>query len=251
MSLKRPGFKPSLKANLESTKLDKLFVDIPKESSMLFRFYNPSIEDPANPGKGTIWFRVAQHFRLKTEEGRGMAVADLSVHGTEETGKVDYISKLVNVLLKHGDKAEQAIAKGLSTSFRWNAQVAIAEKQEDGTLTFKGPKILGLPRTGAQAVNEVEKAADMAGEVGGPFDIDKGFNIMITRHPGQPWYTAQRAGSPVSLDEIIPGWEGSYISDLKDKVGLKVLTYDEQREAVMRTYAAELDWDLLQSEFDL
>ena len=245
MSLKRPGFKPNLKANLESTKLDKLFVDIPKESSMLFRFYNPSLES------GEIWFMVAQHFRLKTEEGRGMAIADLSVHGTEETGTIDYVSKLVDVLTKHGDKAELAIAKGLKTSYRWNAQVAVAEKQEDGTLTFKGPKILGLPRTGATAVNEVAIAADMAGEVGGPFDVDRGFNILVTRHPGTPWYTAQRAGSPVSLDEIIPKWEESFISDLEDKVGLKVLTYDEQKEAVMRTYAAELDWDLLQSEFDL
>lgn len=244
MSLKRPGFKPNLKANIESTRRDDLFIKIPIEASMLFRFLNPSNED------GVIWYKVAQHYKLKKEEGGGMAVADLRFHGTDETGKVDYITKLCDVLKKHGDKAEKKIGKDMTTSFGWNAQVAVAEKQEDGTFTYRYPKILGLPRTGATAVNEVEKAMDMGGGKS-PFDVDEGFNIMITHHKESPWYTAQRAGSPTSLDDIIPGWEEQFIDDLPGKVSINILTYNEQREAVMRTFAAELDWDLLQEQFGL
>jgi hypothetical protein len=91
----------------------------------------------------------------------------------------------------------------------------------------------------------------MAGEPS-PFDIDSGFNIMIKHTKDSPWYAAQRAGSPISLDEILPaGWEKKYIEDMARIVNVTILEYEEQKKAVQRTYANELDWELLQSEFNL
>lgn len=248
MSLNRPGFKSNLKANIGSTKRDQLFVKIPVDSSMLFRFLHPYKDD------GIIWYHVAQHFSLAKEDTGTMAIADLTVHGTEETGTEDYINKLVDVLKRDfkgkENVIEKEIAKKLGTSYGWNAQVLVAEKGDDGVLAYSKPKILGLPRTGATSVNSVEQAADMAGEPG-PFDVDNGFNIMITHHKDTPWYVAQRAGAPKSLDEILPGWEDLYMTDLEEKVGLKILGYDEQREAVVRTYGNQLDFEMLQSEYKL
>lgn len=241
MGVNRPGFKANLKANLDSAKLDKLFIDVPKDGSILVRPL------PANKSNGELWHMVANHYKLKSAEDkdRGIAVADLSVHGTEATGRKDYINELVAVLEKFGDKNEKEIAEKIKSSSRWYIQVMLVEKTDTG-LKYTGPKLLSVPRTGVNAINEILKASDMANEPD-MSDADKGFNIMVTRYSKTPWYSAQRAGSPLSLDTVVPGWEDTFIKDVDEKLNIKVLTYDEQREAVMRTYGDELDFEALKT----
>ena len=251
MSLERPGFKPNLKANLASTEAKKLFIKIPAGSSMLFRFYHPASLDPVTGEPISIFYHVAKHYGLLDEDGGGFTCADLAVHGTPETGRDDYIAKVSTVLMEHNKKKSPlwVIGDKISTSHGYNAAVEVAEKH-DTKFAYRGPMILGLPPTGARAVLSVEQAADMAGEAS-PFDPDKGFNIMITNHGKQPWYEAQRAGNPVSLDVIKPGWADTYITDLPAKVNVRVLSYEEQRAVLQRTYANEIDWDMMQSEYGL
>lgn len=240
MSVNRPGFKANLKANLDSAKVDKLFIDVPKESSILVRPL------PANKVNGEIWHMVANHYKLKDEKekDRGIAIADLSVHGTDETGRKDYINELVAVLEKFGDSNEKKIAESIKSSSRWYMQVLLVEKTDSG-LKYTGPKLLSVPRTGVNAVNEIMKASDMSGEPD-MTDADKGFNIMITRHKATPWYTAQRAGSPIALDDVVPTWVDTFIKDVDEKLNIKLFTYDQQREAVMRTFGDELDFEALE-----
>lgn len=241
MGVNRPGFKANLKANLESAKSDKLFIDVPKDQSILVRVM------PASKPNGELWFMVANHYKLKSKEdpNRGIAVADLSVHGTEATGRKDYINELVAVLEKFGDKNEKEIAEKIKSSSRWYIQVRLAEKTDTG-LKYSQPKLLSVPRTGVNAINEILKASDMANEPD-MSDPDKGFNIMVTRYSKQPWYSAQRAGQPTSLDDIDPNWADTFITDVEDKLNIKVLTYDEQREAVMRSFGDDLDFEALKA----
>jgi hypothetical protein len=248
MSINRPGFKPSLQANLEATKIERIWIKIPAGQSLLFRFL-PPWEDG-----GAIWFPTANHYNLQDEEGNNVAPVDLSVHGTDETGTKDYINELVAVVkqISKKGKADHTVCfgkKSISTGWRYNAQVLVAEKK-DGGYNYIGPKLWAAAPTAANAINAIDRAQK---EMEEPLlaDPDHGFNVLVTAHPAQPWYTAQRAGAPESLDNIYPEWADKFFTDVPEKVAIRLYTYEQQREAVRRTYPDQFDWDMLEEKYGL
>jgi len=114
----------------------------------------------------------------------------------------------------------------------------------------KKVKLLGLPKTGADAVNLIMNNMDTAGT---PFffDMDEGQDLMISRHSASPWYSADRSGVVVPLDEVFPGWENKLMEDVYSELGLKIVTNEEQKQAAMRAFGDELDWEALAEEYGL
>ncbi len=244
MGVKRPTHKPNVAANVKSAKVDKLFIDIPKDTTMRFRFAPPMDES------GLIFYRAANHFKVKSEEGKNTALACLFEHNTEETGDTCYLCKLSKHLFKYGDKGEKEIAKAISQSMQWYAQVLVAEKNDsNGLWEYTGPRLLRLPMTGVQSVNEI--MSNQAKNDESFFcDPDKGHDLTIKRYSKSPWYSADRVSNHCSLDDVFPNWNEKLLSDIYGELRLNVVTYDEQREAAVRMWDDSLDFDAL-AEFKL
>jgi hypothetical protein len=236
----KPGFKLNLKANMDSTKGDNLFLNIKPDTTIRVRFL-----PPANPD-GTLFFVTNQHFKLKNEEGRGIALADLEFHGDEKTGTADYISELYAVLAEADDDSIKKIADDIKLSKRWNAQVLVAEKDpETGQWDYYGPKILGLSKTTAEAVTQILSNQDMVGD--DYFcDADNGQDLLITRTGSgfKTEYSVDRTGMKMSLDTIFPEWSTKFISDIPKVLNLNIWTREDQKAAAQRSFP-QLDWEAL------
>lgn len=239
MGVERPTYKPNVAANVKSAQVEKLFIDIPKESSMRFRFAPPTDES------GLIFYRAANHFKVKNEDGKNTALACLIEHGTEESGENCYLCKLAKYLFKYGDKAQKEIAKKINQSLQWYSQVFVAEKDdESGLWVYNGPYLLRLPMTGVERVNEI--MANQAKNDEAFFcDVENGHDLEIKRHKKTPWYSVDRVSNHGALDDIVPGWEDKLLTDIYGELRLNVVTYDEQRQAVIRMWGSELDFDEL------
>jgi len=234
----RKGFKVNVSANLNSTKTDSIYLDLKEDEARRVRFLPPQRAD------GALFTKVVQHFKLKTEDDppRGMALACNDHHKDEDC----WMCNLSKLLKAEGDKAERQIGDDIRPSPRFYSVVLVAEKQDDGSLVYSGPKLLGLPKTAVEQVNSILLAQDMAGD---EFfcDADGGQDLIITRtgRGFQTKYNAQSTGKKNNLDEIFPQWEDKFIEDLEEALGLKFADNDTMREATMRTYADELDWDAI------
>jgi hypothetical protein len=231
-------FKLNLKATLDSTKSDNLFVNIKPDTTLRVRFL---------PAKGSLFFVTGQHFKLKDENDRTVAFANLELHGTEETGTTDYLDKLWKVL-KSGDEYEQEVAELIKLSKRWTAQVLVAERDESGKWTYFGPKVLALSKTTAEKVAQILSNQEMVGD---DFfcDVKNGQDLLISRTGSgfDTKYNVDRSGIKSDLDALFPEWREKYITNLKDVLGLRVVTPDEQKAAARRTFP-RLDWEKLAAE---
>lgn len=238
MAVQRPGFKPNVKANMDSTKSDKIFVNVKEDTTVRFRFLPPGNKD------GVLFTNSTNHFKLKSEEDRGMALACLNVHGEGDC----YLCKLSKALKKLG-KAEKKIGDAIRPSTRFNAQVLVAEK-EGNKWVYRGPKILGLSPTTADSVNQILSNQEMV-EDDFFTDPDKGQDILISR-TGTGFntkYKVDRTGRKMKLDDIFPEWSEKFITDLTDELNLTIVTVEEQKQAAMRTFGDEIPWEELGIEF--
>ena len=98
MGLNKPTFKVNVAASKKSTERKTLFLDIKPDTSVRLRILPPVTED------GMIFAKAVNHFKLKNEEGFGLALACLDEHGDENTGTSCYLCNLVK-MLRNGDKA--------------------------------------------------------------------------------------------------------------------------------------------------
>lgn len=245
----RKVYKPDIKANQDSTKIENIFFDIPKDTTVQVRVL------PITEESGLVFTKAVNHFKMVGENGRKAALACLHVHGTEETGDTCFLCKLSRVLLKNGDKAEKEIGNDISASPRWYCQVMIAEnigENEDGTFKFayKGPRLLGLPKTGVEGVNTILNNMGMARQPDFT-DPDQGQDLLITRHSKTPWYTVDRTGVMQSLADIFPEWETKMVDSIAGEMNLKIETAEEQKASAVRAFGKELDWEALAEKFGL
>lgn len=239
MGAERPSYKPNVAANVKVAKVEKLFIDIPKDTTMRFRFA-PPMDD-----SGLIFYRAANHFKVKNEDGKNTALACLHEHATEDTGDICYLCKLTKHLFKFGNKDEKEIAKAISQSLQWYSQVLVAEKNMDsGLWEYSGPYLLRLPVTGVDAVNEIMTNQAKNDETFFT-DPDEGHDLTIKRHSKSPWYTADRVSNRSSLDEVYPKWEEKFLTDIYSELRLNIVDYDEQRESAIRMWGDKLDFEAL------
>ena len=234
----RRGHKVNIKANVNSTKTDSVYLDLKEDETRRVRFL------PPNRADGALFTKIVNHFRLKTDDDppRGMAVACLDHFRGEDC----YLCNLSRTLKKNGDKAERQIGDDIRASARFYAPVLVAERNDDGKWEYHGPKLLGLPKTAVEDVNAILLQQDMAGD---DFfcEAENGQDILITRTGKgfQTKYKASASGQKNNLDDIFPTWEEKFIQAVEDEVGLQFMSNDDQRTAAVRTFGDELDWDAL------
>jgi hypothetical protein len=240
----RRGHKVSIKANVNTTRVDSIYLDLKEDETRRIRFM------PPNRADGALFTKIVNHFRLKTDDNppRGMAVACNGHFNDEDC----YLCTLSKVLKTNGDKAEKKIGDDIRASARFYAPVLVAEKEDDGTWTYHGPKLLGLPKTAVEDINAILLQQDMAGD---DFfcDADKGQDILITR-TGTGFntkYKASATGQKNKLDDIFSDWEEKFIDSVDEVVGLNFLAVEDQKSAAVRTFGDDLDWDALSEDFNL
>ena len=245
----RKVFEPDVKANMDATKIDRFFMDIPKDQTVRVRIM-PIIDE-----SGLVFVRANNHYKMIGENGKGTALACLEKHGNVETGESCYLCELARKLAKFGDKAEAKIGKSILCSPRWYTQVLVAEEtgrddQDQPILKYTGPKLLGLPKTGADAVNTIMNNMRTAGQKSFTHP-DEGQDLFLTRYSGTPWYSAERSGVVQPLVEICPEWEDKIMEDVPSEIDLKVVSREEQRQAAVRAFGDDLDWTALAEEYGL
>ena len=245
--------RPNVAANVAALKVKRLFIDVPKESSMRFRIL------PTLNSEGEIDFELpiftgaANHFRLNDEDGQGRAYACLKQHGTEETGTDCFFCTFAHTVAKYGaDKKEKAIGgnkNGISRSRSYYLQVLTAEKGNDGW-TYSGPNLLRVPQSGADAVQAIMVQQEINDEV--PFlDIEGGHDISIEHLTKNPWYRAFTVSNHCSIESVFPDFRTKMISDVYEELNLRILTPEEQKATAQRTYPNEIDWQRLADDFGL
>lgn len=239
MALNRPVFKVNISATKKATERKSIFYDIKPDTTVQLRILPPTGED------GSIFTKVVNHFRLKNEEGFGIALACLEEHGNDDIGNECYLCQLWKHLSGTGDKGDHKIAKDIRPSARWYVQALVYDKDEG---KFVGPKLIGLSKTTADALTEILVSQQ---DTGDDFfcDPDKGQTISIKRTGSSitnTKYTVMPSGQKASLDEIFPGWEKKIILDVLTAVELRMEDMDGQKRAVYRSYEDELDWESIQ-----
>ena len=244
MAVERPGYNPSVAANLKTMRTNQKFFEIPKDTRVRFRFL------PATEDEGPIFTRVANHFNLKGEENNGIAVACLEEHGNEETGEECFVCQFGKALHKIGDKKLKDLAfKKMFKQYQWYSQVLVGEKGKEG-LEYFGPMLLKLPITGVKAVNEIMANQEEDGEV--VFcDSFNGHDLVIKRYSKTPWYTVDRAEGRSDLDDLYPKWAEKFMTNVYTEINQKVISFEEQKEAFIRNWKDELPLGELLEKFGL
>jgi hypothetical protein len=242
MSIERKDpkkIKLSVNATLRDTQSGSLYLDVKKGSEIQVRFV---------PRESSMWVLVQNHYGLKQKDSNQQTLACLRREGTPETGTNCWLCTLTYDYLQNSEEeVERSLGKGkksLSMTSSYYAQVWVAEKEDDGSLVYTGPRLLRLPKTGAEAVNKVIKRvakqghAHIASEVGGQ-DI-----IIENSGEGNPgtWYSADETGVLNSLDEIAPEWSEKFIHDIYGTLKLRVEPPWVQAAITREIYRDEIDW---------
>lgn len=239
----RKGFRVNVKANVETTRTDSIFVDVKQDSTLRVRFLPPTNED------GTLFTKIVNHFKLKTDDEppRGMAVGCNS----HFDGEPCYLCNLSKTLKKDGDKAEKKIGDEIRASARFYAPVLVAEKNESGEWEYQQKvRLVGLPKTAVEEISALLVQQDMVGD---DFfcEVEKGQDLLITR-TGTGFNTKYKislTGVKMDLNEIAP--EVTEIEDVVEACNVNRLTNEQMREAAVRTFGDDLDWDALSEGYQL
>ncbi len=239
----RSGFRVNIKANVESTRSDSIFVDVKADTTKRVRFLPPTTAE------GTLFTKIVNHFRLKTDDDppRGMAVA-CNEHFSNEPC---YLCNLSRTLKKHGDKAERKIGDEIRASARFYAPVLEAEKDENGEWVYdQKVKLIGLPKTAVEEISALLVQQDMVGD--DYFcDVEQGQDLLITR-TGTGFntkYKISMTGIKMDLNEIAPEIEA--MEDVVEACSLNTHTNEAMKEAARRTFGDDLDWTALADQFKL
>ena len=245
MAVKRPGFVPDIQANLNATKQSGLFRNVKEDETLVVRFFPPASED------GLLFRKARNHYKIKDDNNKPIALACLEEHGTEDTGYECWLCKLVLALGK-GDTTEKEFGKQLRANDSHYAQVLEANKKDDGSFNYAGPFLLRLPKTAASSVNKIMGNQHMMGE---PYfcDVDAGQNLMITR-TGTGFnteYHVDRSSSQTSLDDIFPAWAEKFFDDILGTVNLNIIDPSLQKKYAQLTFGDKLDWGMLEAECGL
>lgn len=238
-------FRLNIQANLDAMTSNSRFLDIGENETKVFRFAPPVVES------GLIFYRTFNHYKLKNEEGRGIALADLRHHGTDETGREDYIAELSEALQAHGDDGMAKIGKAIKGNNRYYAQGWELYPQQEGGFKYGRLVLMSLPKTAAEGVMRIFKNQELMSQPNAT-DPESGQAILVTREGTgfNTKYSAERSGDQVSLADVVPDWEKRLYADVYDALKLNVYTREEQKKIAQITYP-ELDWDMLEKEYSL
>lgn len=220
---------------LESTAGNSMFIDVPKDGEIRVRLL-----PPMEGNNGNIWYLTENHFRLKAEDGeKGIAVACRKRHAADDNCLLCDVAKYLE---NSDDAQERKIGKGreaIAANRSWYVQVLLITK--DGKEFVAGtPKLLRLPKTGADAVNSILQSQEKNDDALSCMP-EAAQDIVIKRQDTGVQivkYSAMPTGKPKSLDEYLPGWADKIMTpdQVWEKLDLKVFTNEEQAAAFARSY---------------
>jgi hypothetical protein len=233
-------YKFNLQASIASTAGNSKFLDIPKDGSIRVRLLPPTEED------GSLFTAVANHYNFK-EDDRSVALACTKLHGDGEC----FLCDLSEYLQKFGDAGEKKVGKsqkGIQQSKSWYFQACAAIKDpETGEWSYGDPKLVRVPKTGAEAITEI-LASQQRNEEPFLFDPENGKDVEISRDDSGRFTSdsALPVGVPSNLDDMLPDWETKMFTDITEELSLRVRTIEEQITAA-RTCYPSLDWSKIES----
>lgn len=246
---KRPGFAASAAATAAAMRGNSKFFDMSPNTTAMVRFLPPAFPD------GRIFFQTMNHFGMKDPQdpARGVALACLKEHGTEETGKKCWICDVIDFLGKKGTADQKKIIKGkgsLSVGSKYYAQVLIGEKSGDGW-KYNRPVLMALNFNGATAVQSVQQRCEFM-NIKSFTDPDEGQSLLITRNDSggsnnKVTYSAERTGLVERLDDIYPTWVEEFMQDIPTAVDLKIMNREQQKAYVKHSFGERIDWEVLEA----
>lgn len=245
--ISKPKCVVNIESNLSSLASDRLIIDVKADSVKTVR-----ILPPVDP-RGHIFVKSLSHYRLQDEEGESRALACLTEHGTDETGKECWLCKLIEVA-KSGDIPSEAatlilgkggLDNGIQQAKRFFGQV-VEREGEGADFRYIGPKLLALPKT---PVEDILNAMKVQQKKGRPLALDetKGQDIDISRTGSgrKTKYRVDLTGDVSDLNDIFPDWEDKKLPDIIAALKLKVYAPEIQKQFAQRTFGDLLDWEML------
>jgi hypothetical protein len=220
---------------LESTAGNSLFIDVPKDGEVRVRLL-----PPLEGNGGNLWYLTENHFRLKAEDGdKGIAIACRKRHAE---GDRCFLCDAAKFLEGSDDAQERKIGKGreaIAANRNWYIQILPINK-EDKDFIAGQPKLLRLPKTGADAVNAILQSQQKNDDALSCMPEAAQDIIVRRQDTGVPrtTYSAMPTGKPRSLDEYFPGWSGKILTaaEVWEKIDIKVFTNQQHIEALARSY---------------
>ena len=241
-----PIFKVNVKANIENMSGKGKFRKPGVDKTMIFRLAPAVTED------GVIFYRAFNHWKLQDQDGNNIALADLGIHGNDETGRQDYVMEFAKALMGTSSKMLKEIGDKVKGNNIYHAQGFEVTKQEDGTFKYDQElSFLSIPVTPSNMIIDIIKRQQFMNEPD-LTDADAGQPVLISR-TGKGFdtrYSADRSSQVTPLEEMVPGYRDKLVVDVYDALGLKVYTRDVQKQIVRMSYP-ELDWDMLEGEMGL
>lgn len=237
-------YKVNVKKNIEAVGGGKRFVDVKPDTTLIFRFAPPVRED------GVFLYPAFNHYRFKDQDGNKTALADLALHGNDETGRVDYIAALARVLeelaVEKKDEKLAEIADNISGNTRVYMQGWVGERTDDGLKFDPAIKLAAFTEATSKRIARIAEKNELMGEA--HFTDPEGGQAILVSRTGSgrndTRYTEERSGQIAALDDIIPGWQSTLIEDVYDALMLNVMTRAAQREIAKISYP-QLDWEYL------
>ena len=250
MGIEKPEFKfePNVNATIRDTRTSGLYADVPKGGEIRVRFA---------PKSGSLWTKAVNHYGFKREDDKGGTIACLNFHGTEATGAKCFICALVDYLSTADTKVERKLSQGLgslASTENYYAQVWVYEDDGEGGAIYTGPKLLRLPKTGAERVGEVlDRLVNVQSQ---PHfaDPENGQDLII-RNAGKGLpaqrYSAMETAKIYPLAEIDSMWQEKLIADVYARLALRIYSPLEQYQIAREKYADEINWDRVAEEVEV
>lgn len=235
MTIKRPTFKPNVKAILASTANEKRIMDFPVDSVTRVRVF------PRPGDEGEIYYRAEQHFGLKYN-GRNSSLACLNAHG-DGTEKCP-TCEVIYALMDSGDEKLKELGKKLVINKRFYAQIRVVTYDENKVKKFSAPKIVGFTQ---KAANDINAALRMQEDSGDDLavDINAGQDFMVERKGAMlaTRYNVMATGKKEDLDVLLPNWADDFIHDIPKTVNLNILTRAKMVESLKASLGDVIDID--------
>jgi len=234
-----PGLEVDVDSALDATKKKKLFFDLSAGQKVTLRFL-PHFSKSAwkESGRiGAIFFKSAQHFRLK-DEGDSKIFACLNQHTDEKCPVCQYVAAKI-ATMPDGSKAEkQAIddfrfAMGASEQYHAQALVVVAKGAP-----VEGVSILRFTSAKANELAQMQKeekemlgTPPMAHPIEGQF-IKYGVNEGQSKAKR---YTVEATGIRADLSSLYPDWYEEMRDLGPQLLGLKIITRKEMLASLLET----------------
>ena len=250
-------FKINVKSAFSALDSDSKFIDLLPDQGTVIRLA-PPVGWGTDEESPVIWMTHI-HYGLKKDDGStgGLGLANLALHGNDETGRKDYIQDLATVLKGiKGSDTLNAIGKRIQGNKSFYGQgwsVKVLGKGKYEYLPGMGGKC-GLVRFAKTAADQMKQIAESQAQLGEePFFHPREGQPIVVHKTGtglQTKYRVERSGVVEDLEKQRPNWREEMHDDVLKAVGLNIVTRERQKELAQHSFP-DLPWEKLEEEYGL